>query len=151
MAGIAERVYDLIEETVEQQGVILWDVEFVKEGASHYLRVYIDKPEGVGIDDCTAVSHAIDPVLDEADPIDKSYYLEVSSPGLERALRRDWHFEQANGLPVKAKLYKAYEGSKEVKGILKSYDGGVLIETADGEVYFEKKDFSGVRLDDMDF
>ncbi len=151
MAGIAERVYDLIEETVEQQGVILWDVEFVKEGASYYLRVYIDKPEGVGIDDCTDVSHAIDPVLDEADPIDKSYFLEVSSPGLERSLKRDWHFGQALGLSIKVKLYKAYNGSKEIKGILKSFDGGILLETPSGEIYFEKKDFSAVRLDDIDF
>ena len=74
MASAAERVYGLIKDTVEAQGVALWDVRFVKEGASWYLRVFIDKPEGISIDDCTNVSHAIDPILDEADPIDKSYY-----------------------------------------------------------------------------
>ena len=77
MANAAERVYSLIKETVENQGVELWDVRFVKEGASWYLRVFIDKEDGITIDDCTNVSHAIDPVIDEADPIDKSYYLEV--------------------------------------------------------------------------
>ena len=73
MASAAERVYDLIKDTVESQGVTLWDVRFVKEGASWYLRVFIDKEDGISIDDCTNVSHAIDPILDEHDPIDKSY------------------------------------------------------------------------------
>ena len=77
MANAAERVYSLIEETVKNEGVTLWDVRFLKEGANWYLRVFIDKPEGISIDDCTAVSHAIDPIIDEADPIDKSYFLEV--------------------------------------------------------------------------
>ena len=75
MAKVADKVYSLIKETVQQQGVRLWDVVFVKEGASYYLRVFIDKDEGISIDDCTNVSHAIDPIIDEADPIDVSYYL----------------------------------------------------------------------------
>ena len=77
MANSAEKVYELIKTAVEEQGVSLWDVRFLKEGASWYLRVFIDKSEGVSIDDCTNVSHAIDPIIDEADPIDVSYYLEV--------------------------------------------------------------------------
>ena len=73
MANSAERVYELIKDAVEAEGVRLWDVRFLKEGASWYLRVFIDKPEGISIDDCTNVSHAIDPIIDEADPIDVSY------------------------------------------------------------------------------
>ena len=88
MAGVADRVFNLIKDTVETQNVRLWDVRFVKEGASYYLRVFIDNDAGINIDDCTNVSHAIDPIIDEADPIDKSYYLEVCSPGLERELTR---------------------------------------------------------------
>ena len=93
MAGLTDRITSLVRDAVEQQGVILWDVRFVKEGASHYLRIFIDRDEGITIDDCTNVSHAVDPILDEADPIDCAYYLEVCSPGIERELSRDMHFE----------------------------------------------------------
>ena len=110
MANSAEKVYELIKETVEKQGVNLWDVRFLKEGASWYLRVFIDKPEGISIDDCTNVSHAIDPIIDDADPIDVSYFLEVCSPGTERELTRQSHFEACVGKRVKIKLYKALDG-----------------------------------------
>lgn len=151
LAGVTERVFDLIKPAVEECGVSLWDVRFLKEGASYYLRVFIDKPDGIHIDDCTAVSHAIDPIIDEADPIDKSYYLEVCSPGLERTLSRPEHFERFLGSDVKVKLYKAYSGSKELSGKLVKYDGGVEIETPSEHIYFDKKDIVAVRLDDMKF
>lgn len=151
MAGVAEKVYNLLKEPIEQTGITLWDVKFLKEGASWFLRVYIDKEGGIGIDECTDVSHLIDPIIDEADPIDKSYYLEVCSCGLGRELTRDWHFEKMLGKAIIVKLYTAYNGEKQVGGTLKSFDGGVLVETANGEVYFEKKDFSAVVLDDIDF
>lgn len=151
MAGVTDRIFDLIKDAVEAEGVSLWDVRFLKEGASYYLRVFIDKPEGIDINDCTAVSHAIDPIIDEADPIDKSYYLEVCSPGLERQLIRPEHFERFIGAEVRVKLYKAYEGSKEIEGKLVRYDGGAEIETANGKIYFEKKDFVSVKLNDLDF
>ncbi len=150
MAGVADRVFALIKDTVEAQNVRLWDVRFVKEGASYYLRVFIDSDAGINIDDCTNVSHAIDPVIDEADPIDKSYYLEVCSPGLERELTREEHFAKFIGSSVKVKLYKALGGTKELVGIMKSYDGGLQIKVDDEEIYLEKKDFSSVRLNDLD-
>ncbi len=150
MAGVADKILLLIKDTVEAQNVTLWDVRFVKEGASYYLRVFIDKEDGVNIDDCTAVSHAIDPVIDEADPIDKSYYLEVCSPGLERELIRAEHFEWAKGREIKVKLYKAIGGSKEIIGTLLSFDGGINISTVSGEIYLEKKDFSTAKLNDLD-
>lgn len=146
MASIAEKVYGLVKETVESCGVSLWDVRFVKEGASHYLRIFIDKPEGISINDCTDVSHAVDPVIDEADPIDCSYYLEVCSPGTEREIVRPHHFEYALGKSVTVKLFKALDGKKEFIGILKNYDGGITLEIDGIENKFEKGSFSKVYI-----
>ncbi len=149
MASVAEKVFSLIKETVEAQGVELWDVRFVKEGASHYLRVFIDKNEGISINDCTDVSHAIDPIIDEADPIDVSYYLEVSSPGLQRELSRPEHFEKMLGKAIKVKLFKALDGKKEFSGVLKAYDGSVTLETDEGELNFEKGSVAKANLEDI--
>lgn len=149
---IAEKVFALIKDTVEAEGVSLWDVKYVKEGASYYLRVILDSENGISIDDCTNVHHAIDPVLDEADPIKDSYYLEVCSPGLERELSRPEHFEKYKGADVKLKLYKGLNGSKELCGKLLSFDGKeIVIEAADETVTLEKSAFSSCRLDDIDF
>ena len=150
MANAAEKVYGLIKETVEEQGVSRWDVRFLKEGASWYLRVFIDSPNGISIDDCTNVSHAIDPIIDEADPIDVSYYLEVCSPGLERELTRPNHFEKSVGKTVKIKLYKAIDGVKELTGILKSAAERVVIETENAEYSLDYKDISKARLCDFE-
>ena len=150
MANAAEKVYGLIKETVEEQGVSLWDVRFLKEGASWYLRVFIDSPNGISIDDCTNVSHAIDPIIDEADPIDVSYYLEVCSPGLERELTKPNHFEKSVGKTVKIKLYKAIDGVKELTGILKSAAERVVIETENSEYSLDYKDISKARLCDFE-
>lgn len=150
MANVAEKVYGLIRETVEAQGVSLWDVRFLKEGASWYLRVFVDKPEGISIDDCTNVSRAIDPIIDEADPIDVSYYLEVCSAGTERELTRQSHFEASVGKTVKIKLYKALDGVKELTGTLKAAADTVTIETGGGEYEFSYKDISKARLCDFE-
>ena len=150
MANAAERVYSLIEETVKNEGVTLWDVRFLKEGANWYLRVFIDKPEGFSIDDCTAVSHAIDPIIDEADPIDKSYFLEVCSPGIERELTRPWHYEAVLGEKIKLKLYKAVDGKKEFTGLLKTSGDTLVIETETGEMSFPKETVSKAYLCDFD-
>ena len=150
MANAAERVYSLIEETVKNEGVTLWDVRFLKEGANWYLRVFIDKLEGISIDDCTAVSHAIDPIIDEADPIDKSYFLEVCSPGIERELTRPWHYEAVLGEKIKIKLYKALDGKKEFTGLLKTSGDTLIIETETGEMTFPKETVSKAYLCDFD-
>ena len=150
MANAAEKVYGLIKETVEAEGVSLWDVRFLKEGASWYLRVFIDKPEWISIDDCTNVSHAIDPIIDDADPIDISYYLEVCSAGIERELTRQSHFEACIGKTVKIKLYKALDGVKEFTGVLKSAGDTVTIETESGEYELGYKDISKARLCDFE-
>ena len=146
MASVAEKVYDLVKDTVESCGVSLWDVRFVKEGASHYLRIFIDKPDGVSINDCTEVSHAVDPLIDEADPIDCSYYLEVCSPGTERELSRPHHFEYGLGKNVTVKLFKAVDGRKEFTGVLKSADGDITIDTENGEITFSKGSFSKIFI-----
>lgn len=150
MANAAEKVYSLIKETVENEGVTLWDVRFLKEGASWYLRVFIDKAEGITIDDCTNVSHAIDPIIDEADPIDKAYFLEVCSPGIERELTRPFHYESVISQKIKVKLYKALDGKKEFTGILKSFGENITIETENGEVVFNLKDISKANLCDFE-
>ncbi len=150
MAGIADKVWTLVEEAVLSQGVELWDVRFVKEGASYYLRIFIDSEKGINIDDCTNVSHAVDPILDEADPIDKSYYLEVCSPGLERELTRPEHFEKMMGKEVTARLYKAQNGTKEIKGELALYENGNITLNVNGEaVNLKKGDVSSVHLADL--
>ncbi len=146
MASAAERVYDLIKDTVESQGVTLWDVRFVKEGASWYLRVFIDKEDGISIDDCTNVSHAIDPILDEHDPIDKSYYLEVCSCGFERELTRDTHYSAVIGQKIKVKLYKAVDGVKEFIGTLLSADDGIVLDVDGNQMKFEVKQISKANV-----
>lgn len=151
MAGVADKVFSLVEETVKAQNVSLWDVRFVKEGANWYLRIIIDSENGISIDDCTNVHHAVDPILDEADPIDRSYYLEVCSPGLERELTRDEHFAKMSGEKVKIKLYKARDGVKEFSGVLGSGNKEkVVLVTGDAEIEFARNEISSCRLDDID-
>ncbi len=150
MAGnTAQRVEKLIAPTVAELGYDLWDVRFIKEGASWYLRVFIDKAEGIWIDDCTAVSHAIDPILDEADIIDKSYYMEVCSPGLERELLRPEHFEKMQGREVIVSLYRAIDGEKQFSGTLTGFDGNVTLDINGESRTFEKGLYSSVKLNDM--
>ncbi len=148
MANIAQTVTELIADAVQAQGVSLWDVRFVKEGADYFLRVFIDKEGGVGIDDCVNVSHAIDPILDEADPIDRSYCLEVCSPGINRELTRPEHFAAFIGKPVTVRLYRAVESAKEITGQLLSYDGTLIL--ADGEKTYclTKEDIASVKAAD---
>ncbi len=145
---------ELAQPFADQLGLMLWDVRFVKEGASWYLRYLIDKDGGVTIDDCVALSRLINPVLDEADPIDQSYCLEVMSPGIERELIRPEHFEAYLDWAVVVKLIRPRDGVREFAGILDAYDedGTVTITTEDGEqLRFEKKDIALVHvLDDWD-
>ena len=150
LAGVAERVFNLIKETVEEQGVSLWDVRYLKEGASYYLRVFIDKEDGISIDDCTKVNHAIDPIIDEADPIENSYYLEVCSTGLERELVRPEHFTAKLGQSVKLKLYKARDGVKEFTVILKAFDGKkITVTVGEEDLVFDRAEISVCKLDDF--
>jgi ribosome maturation factor RimP len=147
----AQKVTELVKSPIEGLGYILWDVRFVKEGASWYLRVFIDKDGGVDINDCVDVTHLIDPIIDDADPINVSYCLEVCSPGLDRELTEYWHFKRYIGSEVLVKLIRPREKVKEFKGTLIAFDGGVTINTDDGEIYFAKSEIVNVRLCDADF
>ncbi len=142
----------LVEPIVNGLGLQLWDVRYVKEGALWYLRIFIDKPEGVTIEDCENVTRAVDAPLDELDPIDGSYTLEVSSPGIERELLRDEHFEQFLGAPVMIKMHKPLEdGTKELTGTLISHDkDSVEVVADDGrEFNITKKDTVYIKLNDF--
>ena len=144
MAKVTELVAALAAPIAEQNGCTLWDVEYVREAGQWFLRVYIDKPEGISINDCEAVS--LSDALDEADPIEGSYVLEVSSAGADRPLKKPAHFQQFLGAEVDVRLYRPLDGRKEYTGVLKGYDGGdVTIETAGEARTFVKKDVAFLR------
>lgn len=151
--GAAAVVEALVRPTVEGFGLRLWDVRFEKEGPDWFLRVLIDRDEPLDTDTCEMVSRAIDPLLDEADPIEQSYYLEVGSPGLGRKLTRPEHYEAVKGQKVSVRLFRANEnGTKEFSGILTGREGSTItVETENGTVNFEASAASTVRLcDDED-
>ena len=144
---VTEFVASFAEPVVKAHGCELWDVEYVREGSEYFLRLYLDKEGGVDINDCEAVSRAVDPILDEKDPIPDSYHFEVCSAGLERALKRPSDFEKFMGSAVLVKLYQPKNGSKELKGTLTGYENGnVTIEQAGASVTLEKKEVALVRL-----
>ena len=148
MSKITDIVSGIAKPVAEAHGCELWDVEYVKEAGTWYLRVYIDREGGVSINDCEAVSRELDKLLDEADPIPGSYTFEVSSAGAERALKRPSDFERFIGHLVEVKLYRAVEGSKSYIGDLAAYDDGAVEITVPGgrNIRFEKSDVAGVRL-----
>lgn len=122
-----EKAYDLAKPLAESLGVSIWDVVFEKEGASWYLRIFIDKDEGINIDDCEAFSRPFNKILDEKDFIDQSYIFEVGSPGVARELKRPEHFEKYIGSPVRVRLIRAADGLKEIIGTLKEYNKESII------------------------
>ena len=151
-AAIAE---ELAAPILEEMGLQLWDVVYEKEGSGWYLRYYVDKEGGIDINSCEAFSRAISDVLDEADPIDGSYTLEVSSPGIERALTRDWHFEALMGQQLLVRLIRPVEGVRDFIGTLTDYRDGtltllldektVLFDTVDAQV-MERGETAFIRL-----
>ena len=131
--SVAQRVWEIAEPLADEIGIWIWDVEFVKEGARKVLRITVDSEEGIGIEDCEKLHRAIDPLLDEADLIEEQYYLEVSSPGIERELKTAAHIEACEGWDVEVKLYAAKNGSKSFRGVLCGYDEQDNIVIASGE------------------
>ena len=147
MSKITDQVAELARPIVEQEGCSLWDVEYVREAGTRYLRVYIDKAEGVDIDDCERISRRLDQILDEADPIPESYVFEVGSAGIERELKRPSDFEAFLGSEVELKLYQPINGQKSFVGILRSYeDGTTEIEVKGKLLRFNKQQTAQVRL-----
>ncbi len=141
-------VFDLVVPIAEAEGVYLYDVEYLKEGGIWFLRIYVDKEEGgISLDECEAVSRKLSEVLDKADPIPQNYYLEVASPGIERKLKTDAHFERYMGEMVDVGLYKAVNGSKLVTGKLKGYDGEkIQVEVGEKTMEFSLKETTVVHL-----
>lgn len=146
------RVYEIVVPYAQELGLDIWDIRFVKEGTDWYLRIFIDKDGGVSIDDCVDLTHAITKPLDDADPISQSYLLEVSSPGVERELVTDAHFDKYVGSNVMLRLIRPIEKVRDFSGRLKAYNNGVItLELPDGEeLTVNRKETSYVKLDDFD-
>ena len=141
--SVKETVREAIAPTVEELGYVIWDITYTKIGADYHLEITIDNEEGIGIEDCERVHRAIDPILDEADPIEGFYYLEVSSPGIERELKYDWHIDACIGMAVEAKLFAPKDGRKTVVGELSAHDGEkVTIKEGDTETVLLRSEIS---------
>lgn len=148
MAKVTDMVSKLVLPIVEEAGCSLWDVEYIKEAGSWFLRVYIDKETGISIEDCEAVSRPLSELLDEKDPIEGSYVLEVSSAGADRVLKKEEHFLQFLEKEVEVKLYRGKDGQKEWVGFLKMYEkGDITLQVGDKDpLVLEKKEIAQVRL-----
>ena len=145
--GIAEKVRELAEPVADELGIWVWDVEFVKEGARRVLRITVDSEEGININDCEKMHRAIDPILDEADLIEEQYYLEISSPGIERELKSDIHLEACEGWDVEVKLYAPRDGSKLFRGVLLPLgeNGEICIDSNGSVISFERSTVAKVN------
>lgn len=141
--NIEKKVEELLKSTIEGLGYELYDVEYAKEGKDYYLRIFIDKESGISIDDCENVNNAINDILDQADYIKEQYYLEVSSTGLEKNLRKDEHFLKQIGNEIEVKLYKAINKEKVISGKLLSFEEEkIVLETEEEKVEIEKSNIS---------
>ena len=147
MANIEEKVENLLNNKIEELGYDLYDVEYAKEGKNYYLRIFIDKPEGIDLTDCEKVNDAINTLLDDANYIKEQYFLEVSSPGIERVLRKDKHLELNKGKEIRINLFKkAQNGNKEYQGILKDFnDAQIIIEIEDEKIEIDRKNISLIK------
>ena len=149
MASIEEKVEGLIKERVQKLGYELYDVQYAKEGKDYFLRIFIDKEDGIDLNDCEKVSNEINPLLDEKDFIKEMYFLEVSSPGIERVLRKDEHLKDAVGKEIEVKLFKPIEKQKEFIGILKDYnEEKIILELEENEekIEIERRNISLMKL-----
>lgn len=147
LSKIEKNTYDLAENLVTSRGYEIYDVEYAKEGPHWFLRVYIDRDGGVNVDDCEAISRELSVLLDEKDYVKENYFLEISSPGIERVLRQEEHFQKAIGENVRIKLYKAVDGVKEAEGVLLSADTQkIVVETDAGQFDIEKKNIAKANI-----
>ena len=144
--SIVGKATEIAEPVARELGYTLWDVEYVKEGADWYLRYTIDSDNGIGIEDCERMSRAIDPVLDEYDFIEDAYHLEVSSPGLERDIKTDWHMEKCMGEKVTLKLYAPINGAKAIVGTLSGFDSEFVKITVDEEISVPRKAIAKMNI-----
>jgi len=146
LAKIEEKVESLIENKIQELGYVLYDVEYVKEGKDYYLRIYIDSENGISLDDCELVSNNITELLDKEDYIKEQYFLEVSSPGVERVLKKDKHLQNNIGVKVQIKLFKPFNGQKQYEGVLKGFDGSYIeIETTSENLKIERQNIGQIK------
>lgn len=147
-----QKVEEIVSPYAKELSLEIWDITFKKEGSEWYLRIFIDKKGGVSIDDCVDLTHAVSKPLDEADPIAQNYILEVSSPGVERELKRDEHFKRYIGSPVMLRTIRPIDGVRDYSGTLVSYEEKkITLRLPDEkEMTFDKKETNFVKLDDFD-
>mgnify|MGYP004511400529 CR=1 FL=1 len=143
-----ETVFKIVEPIAEKMQLDIWDIRFEKEGPNWFLKIFIDKKDGVNINDCENFSRNIDPLIDEIDPIEHSYFLEVSSPGIERELTRDWHIKKYIGSIINIKFIRNVNGYKNLEARLINFDGDILtVLLNDGlEMSFNKKEAAYIKL-----
>ena len=147
LSKIEKLTYDLALPVVKAEGYEIYDVEYAKEGPHWFLRIFVTSEEGVNVDDCETISRALSAILDEKDCISTNYFLEVSSPGIERNLRQDEHFEAALGEKVKIKLYKDIDGAKELEGELTdAQHGKITLQTNTASVEIDKKNIAKANI-----
>jgi len=141
--SIESKVQSLLEDIIVNMGYDLYDVQYIKEGKDHYLRITIDKYDGISIDDCEKVNNEVNDILDEADYIEEQYFLEVSSPGIERTLRKEKHFIKQIGQEIYIKLFKQIDSQKELIGILKEYNNkDITVQVKDIDIKIDLKNIA---------
>ena len=145
MANIEEKVESLVKNTINDLGYELYDVEYAKEGKDYFLRIFIDKPSGIDLNDCETVNDAINDILDEADHIKDAYFLEVSSPGIERILRKEEHLKSNIGKQIEVKLFKPMDKQKSLIGTLKNFNQEMLIIELEVEIQIERKNIAQIK------
>lgn len=146
MASIEERVEKLLQNTIEKLGYELYDVEYAKEGKNYFLRIFIDKPEGIDLNDCEKVNDGIMDILDDADYIKEQYFLEISSPGIERVIRKDKHLDSAIGEEIEINLFKPMDKNKVLDGVLTGYDSSnITIMFENNEISIPRKNISLIK------
>jgi len=145
LANIEEKIESLTSKTINSLGYELYDVLYVKEGKDYFLRIYIDSEKGIDLDDCEKVSNSITELLDKEDYIKEQYFLEVSSPGVERVLRKEKHLEDNLGAEVQIKLFKPLDENKQYKGILKEFDNDYITIFNNKEIKIDRKNISQIK------
>ena len=145
MANIEEKIENLTLKTINDLGYELYDVEYVKEGKDFFLRIYIDSEKGIDLDVCEKVSNSITEILDKEDYIKEQYFLEVSSPGVERVLRKEKHLKDNIENQVQIKLFKPFEGQKQYKGILKDFNNDYITIFDAEEIKIDRKNISQIK------
>lgn len=146
MTNIESKVEKLIAPQIENLGYELYDVEYVKEGKDYYLRIYIENEKGISLDDCEKVSNEITDILDKEDYIKEQYFLEVSSTGVEKVLKKDKHLKANLGVKVQVKLFKPINKNKQYQGILKDFnENEIILETEEESITLERKNISQIK------